>query len=338
MTEASAGSFHDHPRKILFRTKWAKPILKFLHERLKKKLIYLGLPGIKALDIKEWKDYLKIVIAFQCRNYNENTEAEDTEQDELIDYLNTLEAQDVLEDYSLYTGYIEQVVMSGEDDDNNVFNHPDYITVYNLDFCNTLATPFPVADKAGNTKKYYKMDVIDKLLEFERERCKKNEDACFVMFLTVHSHFFEDLVNNIQDVVIQNYIKKNLGGAIDDRRNVRLLKAYSYYYLREHFKKHGFHTEILPTIYYQGTGDHWLLTFTIIGTPVEINEPPISYDQNLKDLLEQKFLFISDAGMSCFTEKKGNITETDFDTDINAILAASHTIQKLLIKAPLAQP
>ena len=70
MQSAAAGSFTDHPRKDRFRKEWAKPILKYFNTQLNKKLIYLGLPGYKALDILEWKEYLKIIIAFQAGNYN----------------------------------------------------------------------------------------------------------------------------------------------------------------------------------------------------------------------------------------------------------------------------
>ncbi len=68
MSSVPAGSFTDHPRKIHFRKNWAKPILKFLYKRLNKKLIYLGLPGYRALDVLEWQEFLKIVIAFQAEN------------------------------------------------------------------------------------------------------------------------------------------------------------------------------------------------------------------------------------------------------------------------------
>jgi len=47
-------NYTDHPRKQVFRSQWASPLIQFINTELKKNLVYLGLPGIGALDIKEW--------------------------------------------------------------------------------------------------------------------------------------------------------------------------------------------------------------------------------------------------------------------------------------------
>ena len=99
MNNSTAGSFTDHPRKIKFRNEWAKPILRYLHERLDKKLVYLGLPGLKALDILAWKEHLRRVIAFQAENYDgRDTEvSSEVELTELQKILNELEEKKFIE-------------------------------------------------------------------------------------------------------------------------------------------------------------------------------------------------------------------------------------------------
>lgn len=340
MTAPTAGSFTDHPRKVLFRRVWAKPILKYLHDRLNKKLIYLGLPGIRALDILEWKEYLDKIIAFQAGTYDGRTTEEDAaaEMEELITILNDLETKSIITTYSLYVGYIEQVVMGEEDDYNEPLQIDDYITVYNLDFCNTLTKPFPIVDKDFNEKDCYKIDVIEKLLSIERKKFNAGSDASFVMFLTVHSNFIESMVSSINDPIIKTYISNNLKGVTKEKRGIRLLKAYTFYTLNEIFRKHGFNIEILPTIYYMGSGTYydkqarvdrqfWLSTFTILGTPIELIDPPITYQQDFKEFLEKKFVFINDHGISCFDEQK--VEEKSYTPDINEILASSHTLTNL---------
>ena len=340
MSSAIAGSFIDHPRKIHFRKNWAKPILAFLHARLQKKLIYLGLPGYRALDILEWQDFLKIIIAFQAVNYDgrDATVDSDKEMNFLIEILNDLEAKKIIETYALYVGYIEQVVMSEEDDSNEPFALNDYITVYNLDFCNTLSKPFEIIGKDNKVYECFKIDVIEKLISIQRDRFNNGANACFAMFLTVNSHFFERMVTTIDDQVIKNYIANDLKGIIGDKRLIRLLKAYTFYKLNEVFKRHNFHIEILPAIYYMGSGTYydekrktdrpfWLLTFTILGTPINLNDPPISYQQDFKEFLKKKFVFINDQGISCFTES--SLSEDDYSPQISDLLSTSHTVTKL---------
>lgn len=342
MNKANAGSFTDHPRKIKFRSEWAEPILRHLCERLNKKLVYLGLPGIKALDILAWKSHLRKVIAFQADDYDGRS-GDITAEEELLELqrvLNELEEKKFIETYALYIGYIEQVVMSGEDNLGNPFVLNDYVTVYNLDFCNRMSTPYEVVGPDFNTFKCYKIDVIDKLLQIEKERFLKGVDACFVMFLTVNAHFIERMVSSINNKIIKDYISKNLRGANGERRMVRLLKAYAFHALSEVFEKHDFHFEILPTIYYQGSGNYyddvrkkdvpyWLSTFTVFGTPKRLNQPSISFEQDFGDFLIKKFVFINDRDISCYTEAKSSIHEIDFDVRIQTILSESKTLTEL---------
>ena len=126
--------------------------------------------------------------------------------------------------------------------------------------------------------------LLTSMLSIQKLRYESGSDACFALFLTVHTKFFEKIVSNIEDSVIKNYIKQNLKGITGEKRLARLLKAYTFYTLGEIFKKHGFHIELLPPIYYMGTGtyfdenkierNHWMLTFTVLGTPFGIEDPP----------------------------------------------------------------
>ena len=80
--------FTDHPRKEVFRARWAKPLIKFINQHLNKKLVYLGLPGIAAFDVKAWIEYLRVVIAFQCLDESKDYEEAEEEFKLLQAYLN----------------------------------------------------------------------------------------------------------------------------------------------------------------------------------------------------------------------------------------------------------
>ncbi len=321
--------FDDHARKILFRTQWAKPILKFISEKLDMRLVYLGLPGVKALDVLEWKEYLKIIIAFQRDGYEEELE-------DLQAILDGLESSNEVEDYKLYIGYIEEIIISGYDNTLTPFSLSKFVTVHNLDFCNALTNPVSTFDKNGKSVKYFKIKAIERLLHFERERCSI-DGSFFVMFLTVNAMFWEDVIEEITNEAFNKYLKENLINCSGEKKSIRLLKAYAYLHLTEKFKQYSFNIEILPTIYYRGKGgfydrddnwkDHWLLTFTILGTPFEATNPEINFQQDFKALLEQKFIALTDNEISCHEDEE--IYEDDFDPSIHSILKNCFSNRKL---------
>ena len=326
------GGFANHGRKIIFRKKWAKPILDAFKNKLGKKLIYLGLPGTEALDVKEWIDSIYKVIAFIC----DEGESEPKAIDVLNGILNEFETKEILSNYSLYNGYIEEVVLTGIDQDLAPFSQSDFVTLYNLDFCNPLQSPFKRQDEYGNVKKYHKIETIDKLLSIEKERAQaSNGDTGFIMFLTVNAKFWEDSMGAISDSIISTYIK-NLGEVSGESREIRLLKAYTYYFLNLYFQKYGFNAEFLPPIYYEGVGGyytdrkfnpHWLMTFTIFGTFVSEG----ASTQGTENYLKSKFLFANNVDIKPYTDRNKRIKENECQHIVDKLIEESETYKKMLV-------
>ena len=293
------GEFKDTIQKEVIRTQWCKSLIKFVHKKLGYKLIYLGLPGPQALDLLEWIDYIDQVIAFQCREYpkpSSTTQSRDKVL-ELEEKLRDFERQGKLTTFSLYDGYIEEVVLRGRDINGNHLSQNDVVTIYNLDFCNGITVPLKVKDDEGNIQEYYKSDAIRRLLEIQRDissqtRCKK-----FIMFLTVHSLFWEKeakkFVSQTESEPLKKYFLKinSLRGA---PRWIRLLKAYIFDTVKRYFCNYDFTPEFLPVIYYKGAGldrKNWLVLFTIIGAENKgISEAPCF--QRTGNFLNQKFLTV----------------------------------------------
>lgn len=332
MPEETLVRFTDHARKQVFRNLWAKPLLQFIKDHLNKKLVYLGLPGILALDIKAWIEYLRVVIAFQC--LDEKKEVDEAEKDFAIlqDYLNDCEVSGKLENYNLYQGFLEQVIMAGTDDNRVSFNQNDYVTVYNLDFCNTLTSPYDVLYDNGDTGKCTKLDVVDKLLSVQQALPVALRSDKFLMYITVNANFLENDFDSINKKEYKNY-KKTLNALRPISQKPRLIKAYAFYYLNAIFNKYGFQAEFLPTMYYAGSSAHrdpntgeyiptWMLTFTILGSLVQSGQP--AYQQDLSQYLKCKFLFATDSSISCQRENK--IVEEDFNPDPAVLIQESHTV------------
>lgn len=302
--------FKDTIQKKVLRTQWCKSLIKFVHKKLKYKLIYLGLPGPQALDLLEWIDYIDQVIAFQCRDYP-NPSSINQSRDKVLELENKLrdfERQGKLTTFSLYDGYIEEVILRGRDINGNQLSQNDVVTIYNLDFCNGITVPLEVKDDEGNIQEYYKSDAIRRLLEIQRDissqtRCKK-----FIMFLTVHSLFWKEearkFVSETESEPLKKYFLKinSLHGA---PRWIRLLKAYIFETVQKYFCNYDFTPEFLPVIYYKGAGlerENWLVLFTIIGAENKgISEAPCF--QHTGNFLNQKFLTMYNKSLISLNQK-----------------------------------
>ena len=287
--------FKDHTNKIIIREQWCLPILKHLKENLDYKLIYFGLPGIEGLDILTWINYLDYIIAIDCGDYSKEYNFEQAKENikKLNRLLSRLETEEKISGYSLFHGYIEEVVLKGYDQGGNKFSQDRLVQIYNLDFCNPLTSPLCLSDLKGNINKYYKIEVIRKLLALQLDLCISKRSDRFVMFVTVHSRFWEDeaskhFTNNLNKDFedYYNYIRS----LSKQERNIRLLRFYFFNIIRDQFTSNGFIPEFFPSIYYNGAANSKLICFTIAGTYYQDPSATAPFRQNFKELVNSKFL------------------------------------------------
>lgn len=296
--------FKDHPVKQVIREQWCKPLIKHLCEILGYKLNYLGLPGIKAIDILTWIEYLDKVIAFDIGHYavkyNHTTAKKNI--DKLYQILSKLESSGVIENFSLHHGYIEEVVLKGVDKQGFYFKPSDVITIYNLDFCNALTVPLKIPDpETGEVTRYYKSEVFNKLLALQEKISKENTNSKFIFYLTIHSNFWEDEGKKIISDEKYNFYKEysdSLKSLNESERNIRLLRFFIIDLLSTQFISHYFIPEFLPTLYYNGTSDNKLLCFTVIGTFVKGDGRKAEFYQSIETLINEKFLQPNDEGIN----------------------------------------
>jgi hypothetical protein len=283
--------------KNIIRSNWSKPLLKYLTEHLGKKLFYVGLPSPEALDIKEWIDYLDVVYAFQCRDYPHPSE-ETQSRDKIIELekvLSTYERQNRLATFEVYDGYIEEVILKGRDNSSTpkTFSHSDVVTVYNLDYCNAITSPMNYIDEKGNRVTAFKFDAIRKLVEMQRGLDIKPKK--FILFLTLHSHYQPDEVNEFLEYPPDGDTKAHLD-ALNEHKKAKkghyLVRAYVINNLKTYFLNNGFVPEFLPTFIYKGDGNTKLLHFTVIGTEQKGAGVPPTH-QRMSSYLLKKFVGLS---------------------------------------------
>ena len=307
--------------KILIRSQWSKKLLKFINKKLNSKLVYLGLPSPDAEDILEWIDYIDEVIAFQCRDYPKPSEPSQSIKNiqKLQNKLSELERKRIINNFIVYDGYIEEVILNKKDNAGIKFEINNIIHIFNLDFCNSITSPLSIVDENGDVKDVYKFDAIKTLLELQK--LIKINPKRFVLFLTIHTSYEgKELDNFIQTKLSNRNLKKS-------EKKTRVLRSYVIETLKSFFQYNDFVPEFLPVIEYQGVKEHKLLHFTVLGASKKEKSGMAPFFQNIDSLLKQKFITIEN---NQFVNKKTkNINELDVDLNPVSIFSSSKNFKQL---------
>ncbi len=323
----------NSPSKQVIRNNWSAPLLEFICSKLKKKLFYLGLPSSEAEDIKTWIDYLYRVYAFQCRQYpfpSDDTQPRD-EILKLEDNLLVLERTKKLETFEVFDGYIEEVLINGKDNSPNtkVFSQDEIVTLYNLDFCNQITEPQKIFNENGEEVSAYKMDALNKLIEFQSKVVKNSSK--FILFLTIHSSYSGDSLNDfVQNPPINflvNYFQK-LNNLSKTEKRKRILRAFVYDNINSIFSHYGFNSEFLPVINYTGNGNHKLLHFTVIGTKMSLTAGRATAFQKIESFVSEKFIDIEN---NTFQNIVSDMEEKDVNVNSLNVFKNSKTFKKLWV-------
>lgn len=328
------GSFNTE-HKIFIRENWNKPLLKFLTKRVNERLIYLGLPSPKAEDVLQWIEYIKFVIAFQCRDYKE---ASDETQDrtgiiELTALLSQLETENKIDSFMVFDGWLEEVVLRGYDNSPTRidFELNDFITLYNLDFCNKITSPIEFINAVGDIQTAYKFDAITKLLEIQKSFSTVSKK--FVLFLTVHCSYdgeeLQNFVNHPPSNELRDYIQK-CNGLSGYEKNARIVRLFFAYSIKQNFEAFGFTPKVLPSLMYQGLGKTSLLHFTVFGiAPASTVAGRVPTFQSLTEILNQRFISIEDAQFLNTADVLGN--EAEVELNPVTLLSSSATFKNLWV-------
>ena len=310
--------------KKLIRSLWAKPIVSYINETLKKKLFYLGLPDSEAHDIVEWLEYIETVYAFQCREYPLPSNPKQS-RDRVLALENTLRAFErkrQLTTFDVFDGYIEEVIIRGFDNSPTIkeFSQQDVITLYNLDFCGQVTSPIEYKDRNGKPQKAYKFDAIKKILDLQDQVGFPNNK--FIMFLTLHCSYdgkeLSDFIANPQNSDIQTYISQ-VTKLSKGKKAPYLVKAFVLHNLQQFFSTRGFVAEVLPTIHYSGDNKSPILFFTILGTSAQNKSAGgIVHYQKLNDALNCPFIEIDEGKFTKSTNFALN-NDNKLDTNLNPL-------------------
>ena len=328
---------YNSESKVFIRNNWDKPLLKLIEKKTGNKLLYVGLPSPEAEDIDAWIEHLRVVIAFQCRKYGELSDPKQDRKDilKLHEKLLSYEREMKLENFIVYDGYIEEVVLRGYDNSPDAsidFELNEIVTVYNLDFCNNITSPIEFLDRNGNLKKAYKFNAIKELIQNQNNLATGSDK--FVLFLTVQSsykggeleHFINPYKQTNKEIndLIAKYNKLDT-----ETKNQKIVQLFVIDTLKSFFRTNNIIPHFLPTIFYNGLNDLGLLHFTVLGTANEANVGEAPWNQCIADLCSEKRITVLKEKFTLLTCE--GIEFNDVQTQPVKAFSQSKTFSKLWI-------
>lgn len=284
--------FVDNRRKHTIRTQWNTPILNHLYHLTQRKYIYLGFPGPEAIDIKLWREMIESVIAFELEIHGRNPRANIIRLSENLELLNI--------PFNVYEGYMENVVIYGEDREGNEFNPNDFITLFNLDFTNPITGTIPI----GGRRRCLRYEALNRIIDFQRQLYITSGVDKFVIFITCRQDFHTQPVlnalNNFELLpatreYLDNYGLNDLIDGPRTKTDAKILNAFIFTWLRSVLQSHRTRSLFFPPIIYRGTGrrDH-MMHFAVLCQMEEIDIPLVQDTLTAGEYFRLKFLEAND--------------------------------------------
>jgi hypothetical protein len=150
----------------------------------------MGLPGVDLLDVKLWKDMIDEVIAFEIRAKPKRHDRQGRRYiTQLRRNLQLLGVQS-----QTYFGPMEEVVILRQDRDGMEYKQDNFITLYNLDFCDEIGSKINTRD-AG--RQVWRFDAIRQLLADQRDCYRRfGGSGLFLILLTVRDQMKTDQLSS----------------------------------------------------------------------------------------------------------------------------------------------
>ena len=306
----TTSSFADSPAKRLLREQWNTPFLRYLHNNYQIRFRYMGFPGTDLIDVKLWRDMIEEVIAFELP-YPGPDERKWIRQ--LRINLKKLDIPGIA-----YLGSFEEVVILRKDRDGQPYKQDKVITLYNLDFCDEIAS---LVDTLEFGKQLWRFEALRIILEDQKQCYLQARKPChFIILLTVR--------NQIEASQIRTFLERSL---LSETRayystcekakpippngpligtHAWSLKAFLYDILRGYFQAPNICTLFFPLVKYIGTPIrksrrrlftspmlHWML-FCQFGVPE--NPTPDYYPQGF--LYQVTSLAVAKSGITVTPE------------------------------------
>ena len=247
----------DTDAKRAIREQWNTPLLRELHHRHGFRYRYMGLPGVDLLDVKLWKDMIEEVIAFEVpakitrRNQDRRRNINSLKRN-----LRLLRIP-----HSAFYGPMEEVVVLRSDYDGQIYEQNNLVTLYNLDFCDEIASRIETKRHGRPIWRFEALRLIfrDQIQAFQQN----GGPTYFIALLTVrnqiNSERLRDLLSGNLYGDTQSYLE-SCGGINSLPLQGPLigshfwaLKAFIHNMLRQYLTNPNISATFFPLVRYEGS-------------------------------------------------------------------------------------
>jgi len=210
-----------------------------------------------------WRDMIGKVVAFEVEcdgaDVRKNIVA-------LTYRLTTLQVP-----HHVYVGPIEEVLLRGHDYDGKPFAIDELVTLYNLDFCNSITG----AITTGQGRQRLRFEALREIAALQRRLYRKCGAERFVFFITVFDGFHPGPVKQRlrdRDLPAATRQFTHRAGRFEPAnrertvyRNTDALKAFVFTCIRDYLQGQNIVSVFLPPVSYMGrTTSSPMLHFTVV--------------------------------------------------------------------------
>ena len=181
----------DTPGKRAVREQWNTPFLRLLNKEHGFRYRYMGLPGVELLDVKLWRDMIDEVIAFEvpARRTPEDPEG----RRRILALRRELQLLGI--PGHAYFGPMEEVVVLRQDYDGKRYDQNKVITLYNLDFCDEVASRISTREQG---EQVWRFEAIRQILRDQQQAYQQyGEPSRFILLLTVRDQIDAGKLRNL---------------------------------------------------------------------------------------------------------------------------------------------
>ena len=254
--------FTTNPAKNAVRLKWDTPLLQYLHDTYGFKYRYMGLPGVDLIDVRLWQHMIEEVIAFEPPDQSPSRR-------DAIQKLRTNMRKFGISGNAYY-GSLEEVVILGVDNDGQKYSQNNLVTLYNLDFCDEIASRIETKERG---ERIWRFEAIRQILR-DQEACyhKDRANKYFILMITfrnqIASNKIRSLLQNAQllaevDAFCQvgnSHVPLPMENQALIGTHAWSLKAFLYNLLCGNFTNPHISALFFPLVLY-------------LGTPVKVTHP-----------------------------------------------------------------
>lgn len=247
----------DSVGKRAVRQDWNTPILRFLNREHGVRYRYVGLPGVDVVDVKLWRDMIDHVVAFEIPAHPTRDDPQGRRNIRgLRRNLRTLGIPG-----HAFFGPMEEVVVLRKDYDGTSYTQNGVVTLYNLDFCDEIASRISTRDRG---QQMWRFEAIRQILRDQAEAFREQgRPRSFLILLTVRDQMDARKLRNFLAGRLYDDTRayvESCGGAeaLPDSGFVLgdhtwALKAFLYDTLRQYFANPNVSATFFPIVQYWGT-------------------------------------------------------------------------------------